>query len=140
MPKMRASLVSTLLAICLPVLASEVPQTPSDAVAALQTLWKDSLSKQLENSPYIKILSQQIVEPGRVYAQLQPAADSLSGVSNSLSETEKAKLILFGRLDDLKIDRKVWAIRNPGTLGSGFEAYVDSKDGRLLLLWIIPEG
>jgi hypothetical protein len=46
---------------------------------------------------------------------------------------------VVGTLDDLKPERQVWAVTNPGG-GPGFEAYLDAKNGHLLFFWVIPEG
>lgn len=62
-----------------------------------------------------------------------------TNITNSLSPKEMS-LILYGKLADLKPDRKVWSVVNPGHSGSGFEALLDQKDGRLIFLWIMPEG
>ena len=111
-----------------------------EALAAFRAIWKDTLADKLASSSHIVQLRQQVFEEGRVAAQELQSAACQQVVTSSLSADEKKRLILFGTLDDLVPDRKVWAIANPGHFGNGFEAYIDQKTGKLLFLWIRPEG
>jgi hypothetical protein len=110
-----------------------------EAVASIQRLWRESLGKSLEASPHFDLLSNLFAEPERVFAKLQTSSESLQRVSESLTEDERIRMIVFGTLDDLKPERQVWAVTNPGG-GPGFEAYLDAKNSHLLFLWVIPEG
>ncbi|QIF05577.1 hypothetical protein [Roseimicrobium sp. ORNL1] len=132
---MRAAFVTCLLFLLL-VTSSRA----EDPLAAFQTLWKDSLAKTLAKHPHFELLNHQVTEPGRVGARSMTSAAGLKLVSSALSESERRALIVYGTFKDLEPDRPVWAITNPGDIGNGFEAYVDQKSGKLIFLWIIPEG
>lgn len=138
--KRLISTVIALLTLLSIAAAAPPPKTPEEAVAAFRRIWKESLAKKLENSSHIVQLKHQVFEAGRVGARSVSSEASHKLVTMSLSADEKKRLILVGGLDDLKPDRKVWAVTNPGDDGNGFEAYLDQKDGGLLFLWIIPEG
>lgn len=118
---------------------AEGPANDKEAVTAFQRLWRESLAKKLESSPHFVLLSHLYAEPDRVFARLQTSSESLQRVSGSLSADEMKRLIVVGTLADLKPERQVWAVTNPGG-GPGFEAYLDAKDGRLIFLWVVPEG
>lgn len=141
MPTMKhfISTVVTFLTL-LSTATAALPKTPEEAVAAFRAIWQESLAKKLETSSHIVQLKHQVFEAGRVGARSVSSDASHKLVTMSLSADEKKRLILVGSLDDLKPDRKVWAITNPGDIGNGFEAYLDQQDGKLLFLWIIPEG
>ncbi|WP_395749839.1 hypothetical protein [Prosthecobacter sp.] len=138
------SLIRMFLALALSlhgavVFGGDGPANDKEAVASFQRLWRESLAKKMESSPYFKLLSHLHNEPGRVFARLQTSAYSLQRVSGSLSAGEMKQLIVFGTLDDLKPERQLWAVINPGG-GPGFEAYLDAKDGHLIFMWVVPEG
>ena len=118
---------------------AEGPANDREAVTSFQRLWRESLAKKLDSSPHFDLLSHLYAEPGRVFARLQTSSESLQRVSGSLTEDEKKRLIVVGSLADLKPERQVWAVTNPGG-GPGFEAYLDAKNGHLILLWVVPEG
>jgi hypothetical protein len=120
--------------------AANAPRTPEEAVAAFRAIWRESLAKSLETNSHIVQLKHQVFEAGRVGARIESSEASHKLVTMTLSKQEKKQLILFGNLEDLKPYRKVWAITNPGDFGNGFEAYLDQKDGKLLFMWLIPEG
>jgi hypothetical protein len=119
---------------------ANAPRTPDEAVAAFRVIWRESLAKSLETNSHIVQLKHQVFEAGRVGARIESSEASHKLVTITLSKQEKKQLILFGRLEDLRPDRKVWAITNPGDSGIGFEAYLDQNNGKLLFMWIIPEG
>jgi len=116
------------------------PATGENPVRHLQQLWRDSLTAKLKDNEHFTMLAHQVFEPGRVGARRINSLEAWQRISSTLSPAEKQTLILFGSLDDLKRDKPVWAVCNPGDLGNGFEAYLDSVTGELLFLWIIPEG
>ena len=141
MPIMRRLILTVVTFLTLiSISAAGAPKTPDEAVAAFIDIWRQSLSKKLETSSHIDQLKHQVFEPGRVEARSVSSEACHKRLTMTLSEGERKSLILVGSLEDLKPDQQVWAISNPGDLGNGFEAYLDQKDGRLLFLWIIPEG
>jgi ATP-dependent protease HslVU (ClpYQ) peptidase subunit len=116
------------------------PSSPDEALAAFRVIWKSTLAEKLASSTHIVQLRHQVYQEGRVAARQLQSAECHKLVSSTLSADEKKRLVIYGTLDDLNPDRKVWAITNPGEDGNGFEAYLDQKTGKLLFLWIIPEG
>jgi hypothetical protein len=133
--RMRAAFVACLLSLLL-VTSSRA----EDPLTAFQILWKDSLAKTLANKPYFERLNHLVMEPGQVSARSSTSAEGLKRVSDTLTEKERRSLIVYGALKDLEPDRPVWTITNGGGIGAGFQAYVDQKSGKLIFLWLIPEG
>lgn len=62
-------------------------------------------------------------------------------IDGTLSLREREESILFGEIDDLR-NRfgDCWEVTSFGRFGSGIEGYLDRATGKLLLLWIVPEG
>jgi len=117
----------------------EPPKSPEEAIKAFRSQWEADLSKKLEASTFHEHLKHQIYEPGRVGAVAESTEKVHREIINCLTPKEMS-LILYGKLADLKPDRKVWSVVNPGHSGSGFEALLDQKDGSVIFLWIVPEG
>ncbi len=134
-------LFTTLISVFAVSFSQAAPSSPPDeALAAFRVIWKSTLAEKLASSTHIVQLRHQVYQEGRVAARQLQSAECHKLVSSTLSADEKKRLIVFGTLDDLNPDRKVWAITNPGEDGNGFEAYLDQNTGKLLFLWIIPEG
>lgn len=113
--------------------------SPKQAIATLRQIWEADLSKSLTASPHYSLLKKQIYEPGKVGAWRITSAEASKETSRLLKGYE-ATFILVGNKTALKINQPVWVVSNPGDFGNGFEAYIDQKTGKLLFLWIIPEG
>ncbi|WP_395745184.1 hypothetical protein [Prosthecobacter sp.] len=140
---MKSTILSILILAFAPwIVAAESPTlgTAEDAVLHLQQIWRGSLASKLKGSPFFPSLQHQMFEPNRVGARRTSAVEAWKHVSGKLTPQERQTLILVGKLDDLKRDRPVWVVTNPGDLGSGFEAYLDATTGEVLFLWIGPEG
>ncbi|MBE7498135.1 MAG: hypothetical protein HS117_24615 [Verrucomicrobiaceae bacterium] len=118
---------------------AEPPKSPEEAIKAFRSEWEAVLSPKLRASSFHEHLKHQVYEEGRVGAVAESSEKVHTNITNSLSP-KKMSLILYGKLADLKPDRKVWSVVNPGHSGSGFEALLDQKDGRVIFLWIMPEG
>ncbi len=122
------------------VAVADASKTSDEAIAAFRVLWKESLAKKLETGRYGTLLKYLVFERGRVWAHSESSEAKHNYLTKLLSAEDKKRVILVGNLDDLKPDRQVWSITNPGGDTNGFEAYLDQKDGRLILLWIREEG
>ena len=116
--------------------------TPADAVAHLQILWHESLSSTLQARKDFTHLNNQISDTTNIHAQRMTSSTARKRASLLLSFSPgiRRQLIAFGSPDALKPNVFLWAVYNLGTNDDGFEAYLDAGTGKLLLLWIIPEG
>lgn len=70
----------------------------------------------------------------------QPLAEALRRVQGTLSKIEQSKLILYGKLDDLADGGDCWVVESTGDDGDSICGYLDQSTGKLLFVWIIPEG
>lgn len=119
------------------VSVDEARPKPSPA-ALLQKMWHDDLSKREAFKLHKNLLSHQIFESERIVVREVSGEEAFKRIDGTLHARERS-LILTGDLATLRKQAKLTEIHNPGTIGNGFSAYLDS-DGRLILMWVIPEG
>jgi hypothetical protein len=108
-------------------------------LARLRAVWRDDVSKREAFQAYREWLGQQLFDDERtsVFESTGPVA--FARVDSTLTPAERRTLILFGNLDRLREQTKLYEVHNPGTIGNGFSAYM-TPEGELVFLWIIPEG
>ncbi|MFL6606028.1 MAG: hypothetical protein ACJ8R9_32525 [Steroidobacteraceae bacterium] len=124
------------------VSADRAVTTSEGAVSNLQDLWRDSLGSKSQERKDFAHINGQIADSKNIRAEQITcgAAQKRSSLLSSLAPDTRQKLIVYGSLEALKQRSSIWAVYNPGTNDAGFEAYLDASTGKLLLLWIIPEG
>lgn len=62
-------------------------------------------------------------------------------IDGTLTQVERESLILFGAINDLRGQSgDCWEIMSFGGFGNSIEGYLDANTGKLLVLWIAPEG
>jgi len=114
----------------------------AEAIRKLKAQWnvlvKPGLNKkQKELARYIEptlAMSEKLSGKQQSYKQV------LSRVDDTLSAQERKTLILYGTLDDLKKPGQCWAVQTADGFKSEIAAYLDPQTGKLLFMWIIPEG
>ena len=104
----------------------------------LQTMWRYDLSMRRAFKPHKQQLAQQLFERERIAIRDTTGEEAFKLIDRSLRPSERS-LILTGDLATLRKQSKLTEIYNPGTIFSGFSAYL-TPDGELILLWIMPEG
>ena len=102
----------------------------------LQTMWRYDLSMRGAFKPHKQQLAQQLFERERIIVRDTTGEEAFKRIDGSLHSSE---LILTDDLATLQKQSKLTEIHNPGTIFSGFSAYL-TPDGDLILLWITPEG
>lgn len=115
-------------------------RTPEEVIAAFRALWRGSLAERLEKNPHAGHLDRHIFEPERVEARAGDSGEAHRTLMNTSKAEERAALSVWGSHSNLLPARPVWVISNPGSFTGGFQAFIDRKDGRLLYLWVPPEG
>lgn len=120
--------------------AGKPVESPEEAVDAFRAVWRKSLARKLEARPFIGLLKHQVFEDGKVEGKASTSEEQRKLVLSTLTEKEEKESILYGVLDDLKPDRKVWTVTHAGGAGSGFRAIIDAEDGDLVFFWVPPEG
>ncbi len=69
----------------------------------------------------------------------KPFAEALMRVENTLSPEEQKTAILRGTIPDLKRAGECWEVHFFGG-SSSLTGYLDTRTGKLVFLWLIPEG
>ena len=127
-----------LVVLCGCVKAPNKNPSPPAAVVQLQTAWRDDLSKREEFKRNGDALTAQVFENERLVA-VEIDGRIAADIIESVLTTQERHLILLGDLEDLRKHPQLTEVQNPGTIGSGFSAYL-TPDGKVVFLWIIPEG
>jgi hypothetical protein len=106
-------------------------------------MWRYDLSMRGAFKPHKQQLAQQLFERERIIVRDTTGEEAFKFIDGSLRRIDGSlhfsELILTGDLATLRKQSKLTEIHNPGTVFSGFSAYL-TPDGDLILLWIIPEG
>ena len=90
---------------------------------------------------YRKSLESKIVTPEKLVARRIDFSEAFKQVKGTLTKEERKKLILYGSLADLRQEGECWAIESFGNgMTSEIAGYIDVKSGKLVFLWLIPEG
>jgi hypothetical protein len=72
------------------------------------------------------------------HVQKQPYSKALKRVEGTLRADEMAAIV-YGKLDDLRTDGECWHVEDLQGF-FGLIAYLDAKSGKLVFLWMPPEG
>src|SRR5690242_19132362 len=111
------------------------PTTSSEAIAAFRAAWKETVSKELAKHPAIENLQREIYDKKHVKARLVSSKECIEAINSRFSEETRKSAILYGSLEALKPERKVWVISYEDLnhiVGGFFEACLDPKTGKVL--------
>ena len=84
--------------------------------------------------------SQRIAAKEKLVARRQTFRASFERVDGTLLKPEREMLVLLGEISKLNRDGNCWAVQTTGTIGNELVGYLDAADGKLVFLWIVPEG
>ena len=117
-------------------------EQPQEAIRAFQSFWKNDLLPRLTDpkSRYAGALTPTVQGAGHLSAQLMPLRECHLRVDDTLTTTERQKLIFHGSLKDLDQDGQCWAVGSFGNRKSEVAGYLDPNTGKVLFVWMIPEG
>lgn len=126
-----------------PIRESAMPTAPETAAAALDQFQSQALSslpKHL-NAEVRAFATAAIKDRDHLHARRLTCQACFERLDGTLTQQERQSLILFGAVDDLRGHAgECWEIMSFGTFGQSIEGYLDASTGRLLVLWIVPEG
>jgi hypothetical protein len=105
------------------------------AIAMFVRQARPALAKRSERK-YVEGL----LKPETLSAKKITFAAAFERIDGTLSAEERKTLILVGKIANLKRDGECWEVMIFGNIGNGLEGYLDPKTGRLIILWIVPEG
>ena len=107
----------------------------------VQLFWSqiDTLIKKMPKEAK-SYWSSQLNQPQKWMVKRQPFQSAFRRVSDTLTPEERKTLIVRGKLQDINRVGECWAIEYVGDYVNGMAAYVDVQTGRLVFLWMIPEG
>lgn len=120
--------------------SSSPPENATEALNQFQSQALNSLPKHL--TPELReFATNAIKHRDHLHARRLTCQACFERVDGTLTHGERKSLILFGVIDDLKTNAgDCWEIMSFGSFGNSIEGYVDADTGRLLVLWIVPEG
>jgi len=77
----------------------------------------------------------------KLSARLESYRRIYDRVKGTLTPSERETLVLHGALPDLNREGECWVIESfTGCPCSEIAGYVDAKTGRLVFVWVMPEG
>jgi len=116
---------------------------PEPAILLFQNYWDSIVVAGLrEKSRTLwQSMSERVRTRKKLSARLESYRKVHDRVNDTLTASERETLILYGALSDLDREGEGWVIESfNGCPCSEVAGYVDAKTGRLLLVWIMPEG
>ena len=119
---------------------SSAPENVAEALKQFQSQALNSLPKHL--MPELReFASNAIKDREHLHARRLTCQACFQRIDGTLTQEERQSLILFGTIDDLKTNAgDCWEIMSFGNFKNSIEGYIDADTGRLLVLWIVPEG
>ncbi|TWU38604.1 hypothetical protein [Novipirellula artificiosorum] len=116
------------------------PENADSALDAFQVQAFNSLPEDL-SSDRQAFAVRAIKDREHLHARRLTCQACFQRIDGTLRQDERQSLILFGTIDDLRGQAgNCWEIMSFGTFGNSIEGYIDVDTGRLLVLWIVPEG
>ena len=115
---------------------------PEHAIALFQNYWDSFVLARLraKGRALWQSMSER-VHKKKLSARRESYRKVYDRVNDTLTPSERETLILFGDLAELNGEGEGWVIESfNGCPCSEVAGYVDAKTGRLLFVWIMPEG
>ena len=113
-------------------------QTPETSIALFRETVRTTLDEALQANDRYIALKPEFAKELRAYPS--SSGELMRLVDSTLAPIQKSKLILSGETRDLDPDRPVWIVVGPGGMKRDFQACIEKETGKLLLLWLVPEG
>jgi hypothetical protein len=115
------------------------------AIALFQCYWESIVLSGLRDESQQKTLARTMTERVRTRKTLSGRLASYREihhrVDDTLTPSERKTLILYGALADLDRTGECWVIESfAGCPCSEVAGYIDAKTGRLMFVWLMPEG
>jgi hypothetical protein len=115
------------------------PKTAEEAIATFQILAKPVVAK-VQPEARRKLLESRLGAPDKLKAVRQSFKVALARLHSTLTPAEKPNFIIYGALVDVPQEGDCWTVESFGSGKSEVVGYLDAQTGRLVLLWIVPEG
>jgi hypothetical protein len=116
---------------------------PKHAIALFQNYWNTIVVGGLHEKKLAlwRNMSERVQMKNKLSARLESSRKVYERVKDTLGPSEQQTLILYGDLADLDREGEVWMIESfMGCPCSEVAGYVDAKTGRLIFVWVMPEG
>ena len=115
------------------------------AIELFQRYWDSivlpGLRKENPEKLWAQEMSWRVRAKDKLSARRQAYRDLYRRVKDTLSPEEQKKLILYGRLAELDREGEGWVIESlSGCPCSEIAGCIDVTSGRLIFVWIMPEG
>jgi len=125
------------------MLQSVAVNDPEHAIALFQNYWDSIVIARLREKSRVlwQSMSERVRMKKKLSARLESYRKVYDRVKDTLSPSERETLILYGAIPDLNREGECWVIQSfTGCPCSEVAGYVDAKSGRLVFVWIMPEG
>ena len=114
------------------------------AIVLFQHYWESTVLSGLREGSQKKGLARTMserVQKKKLSGHLVSYRKIYDRVKDTLTPFERGTLVLYGELADLDRDGEAWVIESfTGCPCSEVAGCVDPKTGRLMFVWIMPEG
>jgi hypothetical protein len=116
----------------------------AQAIALFQHYWDSILLRRLPDESQKKTVARSMSERVRtkkLSARLASYREIFKRVNDTLTASERERLILYGVPGDLDRAGKCWVIESvTGCPCSEISGCIDAKTGELIFVWVMPEG
>jgi hypothetical protein len=113
------------------------------AIELFQGYWDSTVLPRLRKPKklWAQDMSGRVHATDKLSAQRKAYRELYRSVGSTLSADEQRKLILYGRLADLNREGECWLVQSSSGCPCGeIAGCVDAKSGRLIFVWMVPEG
>ena len=92
-------------------------------------------------TPGQEFVSRTIDDRKHLHARRLKCTACAARLNDTLTATERQTLILHGSIVDLeKHSGECWQVESYGGFGNSLSGYLEADTGRLIVLWVVPEG
>jgi hypothetical protein len=115
------------------------------AIKLFQRYWDSIVLPGLrEGNPkrlWAQSMCRRVRATDKLYARRRAYRELYRSVNGTLSPVERRKLILYGSPADLNREGEGWVVESSSGCPCGeIAGCVDAKSGRLIFVWLVPEG
>jgi hypothetical protein len=115
------------------------PKTAAAAVATFQALARVAVAR-VKPQERRQFLETRVAATKYLKATRQSYKAARARIDETLTPAEKPNQIVHGALVDMSREGDCWTIESSGSSGREIVGYLDMATGRLVLVWIVPEG
>jgi hypothetical protein len=116
------------------------PRNISEAIGIFERFWHRELLPGLEEPKKRFVLALGEKVPGQLQAGASTFDQFRRELDYSLMPAERRELILYGSPEGLPAAGACWRVESGGGFGAEIRACLDPTTGKVIVVWIAPEG